>query len=120
MRFGVSDHGQWGQNSNSTNSVFEVLDGSVFRGAATTRLEVGGGGSSSFNGIVVSNATVNCGAIYLGLLASGTYSYYSSNDYLRVSGPATRIAVSGTATIEDGGTRLVYNGLSGSTAVIVR
>ena len=26
----------------------------------------------------------------------------------------------GTVTIEDGGTRLVYNGLSGSTAVIVR
>ena len=94
---GASRNGQWGGSVNSTNSVFNVLDGATFLGAATTRLEAGAGGHSSFNGIVVSNATVNCGAIYLGLLASGTYSYYSSNDYLRVAGPATRIAVSGTA-----------------------
>ena len=94
---GASRNGQWGVGSNATNSIFEVQDGATFLGAATTRLEAGAGGHSSFNGIVVSNATVTCGAIYLGLLASGTYSYYSSNDYLRVAGPATRIAVSGTA-----------------------
>jgi hypothetical protein len=95
---GASRNGQWGLNSNSTNSVLEVLDGAAFIGASTTSLEAGGGGHSSFNGIVVSNATVNSGKLSLGLLASGTYSYYSSNDYLHVAGPATRIAVSGTDT----------------------
>jgi hypothetical protein len=94
---GAARNGQWGGGVNSTNSVFNVLDGATFLGAATTRLEAGAGGHSSFNGIAVSNATVTCGAIYLGLLASGTYSYYSSNDYLRVAGPTTRIGVLDTA-----------------------
>ena len=108
---GASRNGQWGINSNSTNSVLEVLDGAAFTGASTTSLEAGGGGHSSFNGIVVSNATVNSGKLSLGLLASGTYSYYSSNDYLRVAGPATRIAVSGTDTNSISlrmGTRLAF------------
>ena len=108
---GAARNGQWGGSVNSTNSVFNVLDGATFLGAATTRLEAGAGGHSSFNGIAVSNATVTCGAIYLGLLASGTYSYYSSNDYLRVADPATRIGVLGTAADSISlrmGSRLVF------------
>ena len=95
---GASRNGEWGRNSNSTNSVFKLLSGSDFRGAATTLLAVGGGGSSSFNGMVVSNATATCGTLNVGLLASGTYSYYSSNDYLRVAGPTARISALGTET----------------------
>ena len=108
---GASRNGQWGGGVNSTNSVFNVLDGATFLGAATTRLEAGAGGHSSFNGIVVSNATVTCGTLSLGLLASGTYSYYSSNDYLRVAGPATRIGVLGNAAdsiLVRMGSRLVF------------
>ena len=92
---GTSRSDSWGGDRNLTNSVLNVLDGSTFLGASTTRLETGPGGNASFNGIVVSNATVNCGAICLG---AQTGSFASSNDYLRVAGPATRIAVSGTAT----------------------
>ena len=91
---GTSRTDQWGGDKNSTNSVLNVLDGSTFLGSAATRLETGPGGNASFNGFVVSNATVDCGAIYLGAQSG---SYASSNDYLRVAGPATRITVGGTA-----------------------
>ena len=77
-----------------TNCVLNVLDGSTFNGTAT-RIEVGtAGGDASFGEINVSNATVNCKAIYLGPYTDSTFS--SSNHILRVSGAAARISLAST------------------------
>ena len=76
------------------NCVLNVLDGSTFDGTGT-RIEVGtANGDASFGEINVSNATVNCKAIYLGPLTDGIFS--SSNHILRVSGAAARISLAST------------------------
>ncbi|MBR3221532.1 MAG: hypothetical protein IKF72_04800 [Kiritimatiellae bacterium] len=74
--------------------VLNVLDGSMFDGS-TARIEVGtAGGDASFSGVNVSNATVNCKAIYLGPYTDSVYS--SSNHFLNVSGAAPRINLAST------------------------
>ena len=76
-------------DADSKNCVLNVLDGSTFDGSST-KLEVGANGDTSFCGVNVSNATVNCKAVYIGSVHSVTA---SSNDFLNVSGAAARINI---------------------------
>ena len=71
----------------ATGCSLNVLSGSTLDGGST-QLEVGPVGNTSFGGINVDNATVNCGVIYLGSKSSETC---SSNNLLHVSGAAPRI-----------------------------
>ena len=71
-----------------------VLDGATFDGAGT-RIEVGtASGDASFGRINVSNATVNCKAIYLGPYSDTSFS--SSNHVLSVAGAASSISLAST------------------------
>ena len=71
-----------------------MLSGSTFSGT-DTRIEVGtASGDASFCGINVSNATLNCKAIYLGPYSDTTFS--SSNHVLTVAGEAASISLAST------------------------
>ncbi|MBQ3289666.1 MAG: hypothetical protein IJH50_09685 [Kiritimatiellae bacterium] len=86
-----------GANDNrmsETGCFLNVLSGSTLDGGST-QLEVGPVGNTSFSGINVDNATVNCGVIYLGSKSSETC---SSNDLLHVSGAAPRINLASEAS----------------------
>ena len=75
--------------------MLNVLDGSVFgygEDGARARLEVGICGNTSFCGVNVSNATVNCVRLLLGSKVSPAA---SSNDFVHVAGETARINVSG-------------------------
>ena len=79
----------------SRGNVLNVLDGSVFgygEDGARARLEVGICGNTSFCGVNVSNATVNCVKLLVGSKVS---SAASSNDFVHVAGEASKINVSG-------------------------
>ena len=73
----------------SLGSVLNVFDGATLEGGAAT-IEVGAAGNTSFGGINVSNAVVNCGAVYLGSKSSNSC---SSNDFLHVSGTMARVDI---------------------------
>lgn len=79
-------------DADSKNCVLNVLDGSTFDGSST-KLEVGANGDTSFCGVNVSNATVNCNVVYFGSAHSVTA---SSNDFLNVFGAAARINIAST------------------------
>ena len=86
-----------GANDNkmsATGCFLNVLSGSTLNGGST-QLEVGPVGNTSFSGINVDNATVNCGTIYLGSKSSETC---SSNNLLHVSGAAPRINLASEAS----------------------
>jgi hypothetical protein len=74
--------------------VLNVLSGATF-GGGSTKLEVGPTGNTSFSGINVDDATVNCKALYLGSCSSDAGTC-SSNDFLNVAGSAPRISISDT------------------------
>ena len=77
------------------NNVLNVLDGSIFgygEGGASARLEVGICGNTSFSGVNVSNATVNCVRLIAG---SKVAPAASSNNFVHVMGEDSTINVSG-------------------------
>ena len=83
-------------NSFAENNVLNVLDGSVFgygEGGASARLEIGICGNTSFSGVNVSNATVNCVRLIAG---SKIAPAASSNNFVHVMGETAKINVSGT------------------------
>ena len=80
--------------TSETGCFLNVLSGSTLNGGPT-QLEVGPVGNTSFSGINVDNATVNCGVIYLGSKSSETC---SSNNLLHVSGAAPRINLASEAS----------------------
>ena len=87
-----------GANSASSyaeNNVLNVLDGSVFgygEGGASARLEIGICGNTSFSGVNVSNATVNCVRLIAGSKISPAA---SSNNFVHVTGEDSTVNVSG-------------------------
>jgi hypothetical protein len=75
------------------NNVLNVLDGSVFgygEGGASARLEIGICGNTSFSGVNVSNATVNCVRLIVG---SKVAPAASSNNFVHVAGETAKINV---------------------------
>ena len=82
--------------AHARGNVLNVLDGSVFgygADGASARLEIGICGNTSFSGVNVSNATVNC----VKLMAGSRYApAVSSNDFVNVAGETAKINVSGT------------------------
>ena len=79
----------------SRGNVLNVIDGSVFgygEDGARARLEVGICGNTSFCGVNVSNATVNCVRMLVGSKVSPAA---SSNDFVHVAGETAKINVSG-------------------------
>ena len=75
------------------NNVLNVLDGSVFgygEGGASARLEIGICGNTSFSGVNVSNATVNCVRLIAG---SKVAPAASSNSFVHVMGETAKINV---------------------------
>ena len=82
-------------NSFAENNVLNVLDGSVFgygEGGASARLEIGICGNTSFSGVNVSNATVNCVRLIAGSKISPAA---SSNNFVHVMGEDSTVNVSG-------------------------
>ena len=78
----------------SRGNVLNVLDGSVFgygEDGARARLEIGICGNTSFCGVNVSNATVNCVRLLVGSKISPAA---SSNDFVHVAGETAKINVS--------------------------
>ena len=81
--------------SYATRNVLNVLDGSVFgygEGGASARLEIGICGNTSFSGVNVSNATVNCVRLIAGSKISPAA---SSNNFVHVMGETAKVNVSG-------------------------
>ena len=77
------------------NNVLNILDGSVFgygEGGASARLEIGICGNTSFSGVNVSNATVNCVRLIAGSKISPAA---SSNNFVHVMGEDSTVNVSG-------------------------
>ena len=82
--------------AHARGNVLNVLDGSVFgygTGGASARLEIGICGNTSFSGVNVSNATVNCVRLMAG---SRSAPAASSNNFVNVMGETAKINVSGT------------------------
>ena len=81
--------------AHARGNVLNVLDGSVFgygEDGASARLEIGICGNTSFSGVNVSNATVNCVRLIAG---SKIAPAASSNNFVHVMGEDSTVNVSG-------------------------